>query len=249
MTVTETDTEACYVYGIVPAGTTLPVGLSGLDGPVSLIPHRDVAAVIGVLFRNRLLGNRSDLLAHETVVDSIAANGTVLPMRFAAVVDSAQGLVDELLEPYHDGLVSALAALEGRTQFTLQGEYNHDVLLREILTQDVEIRRLREEIRRLGDDASYPQRLRQGELVVRALAQRREVDAERVRSALAPRVVEVSEHELASPEVVVDTAYLVEQSRQAEFEQAVEDIGQDFVGRIRLRLLGPLPVYDFVPGM
>ena len=31
-----------------------------------------------------------------------------------------------------------------------------------------------------------------------------------------------------------------------EFEDAVESVGQDLVGRVRLRLLGPVAPYDFV---
>jgi hypothetical protein len=32
-----------------------------------------------------------------------------------------------------------------------------------------------------------------------------------------------------------------------EFDDAVEDLGRDLAGRVRLRLLGPLAPYDFVP--
>src|SRR5262249_10236218 len=128
MTTTEIGAQACYVYGILAADAPVPEGLHGLDGEVSLFQHRDVAAGIGTPPRNPSIGNRTDLLAHEHVVDSIAATTTILPMRFAAAVDSPQGLVEEMLEPYQDQLVEALDELSGHVQFVLHGEYDHDAV-------------------------------------------------------------------------------------------------------------------------
>jgi len=249
MTATDIEPQACYVYGIVAADAPLPAGLRGLEGEVSLVQHRDLAAVTGDLPRNRSIGNRADLMAHEQVIDSIAATTTILPMRFAAAVDSPQGLVEELLEPYQDQLVAALDELTGQVQFVLHGEYDHDVVLREILLNDTEVARLREEISQLSEDASYPLRLQQGELIVRALERRRVVDAEQIRDALDRYAVRTAERELSNPSDVIDTAFLVGESRRPRFERAVEEVGRKYAGSVRFRLLGPLPVYDFVPGM
>jgi hypothetical protein len=39
----------------------------------------------------------------------------------------------------------------------------------------------------------------------------------------------------------------VERKRAHEFEEAVEQLGAELHGRARMRLLGPLAPYDFVP--
>lgn len=249
MTATEIGAQACYVYGIVGADAPMPAGLRGLDGEVSKVEHRGIAAVIGDLPRNRSIGNRTDLLAHEQVIDSIAATTTILPMRFAAAVDSPQGLVEEMLEPYQDQLMDALGELSGHVQFVLHGEYDHDAVLRELLAEDREIARLRDEISQLSEDASYPLRLQQGELIVQALERQRVVDGEYIHTALDRYAAATSEHELGSPAEVIDTAFLVHESRRARFERAVEKVGEKYAGRVRFRLLGPLAVYDFVPRM
>lgn len=249
MITTDTATRACYVYGIITIDGVVPAGLRGIEGDVRTVRHRDVAAIVGDLSRDRVLGHQADLLSHERVVDSVAASTTILPMRFAAVVESERGLVDELLDPYHDQLAELLAELAGRLQLTLRGEYEHDEIFRELLVQEPAIRSLREELSRLGEAVSYPQRLRHGELVVKALEQRRAVDGERVYRALAPHAVDVSHHQLASPDEIIDSAFLVETSHQRKFEKAAENIGRDLAGRVRFWLLGPQPVYDFVPRM
>lgn len=240
---------ATYVYGLVAADTQLPDGLTGLgpSGKVSAIVHGDVAAVVGDVPADRPLGTRDDLLAHESVVDTVAASATVLPMRFPAVVEE-DGVMEELLVPHHDRFVAALGELEGRVQFTLKGRYEQDVVLREVLDEHPEVRELQAEIRDLPEDATYHQRLRLGELVVGELEERRDAEAEELVQQLEPHAVGVVVHNPGRPDDIVNAAFLVERERVREFEDAVERQGERLDGRARLRLLGPLAPYDFVPG-
>jgi len=237
-----------YVYGLITADTELPDGLTGLgpSGQVATIAHGRVAAVVSDVPLDRPLGVRGDLVAHETVLDTLAARGAVVPMRFPAVVEE-HAIVDELLAPNEDHFVQLLESLEGRAQFTLTGRYEQDAVLREVLEGDEEIRALREKVRELPEDASYYDRVRLGELIVRELKQRQETEGTGIVERLEPLAVATVTNQLASPEDVVNVAFLVERDRQEEFENAVEGIGEELVGRIRLRLLGPVAPYDFIP--
>jgi Gas vesicle synthesis protein GvpL/GvpF len=236
-----------YVYGLVSTGTDLPEGLTGLGptGRVWMVEHRDVAAVVGDVPEDRPLGTRDDLLAHERVVDGVAAVAPILPMRFPAVVEE-RGVTEELLEPHHDRFTADLAELEGRVQFTLKGRYVEDAVVREVVEGDEEIGALRERVRELPEDASYYDRVRLGELVVAALEERREQESAQLLARLEPFAVATVPHTPANPDELVDAAFLVERARQREFEDAVEDLGRDLDGRVKMRLLGPLAPYDFV---
>jgi Gas vesicle synthesis protein GvpL/GvpF len=240
---------AMYVYGLVGADAELPEDLKGLgpSGEVETIVYGDVAALVSDVPTDRPLGTRDDLVAHETVVDAVASGAAVLPMRFPAVVEE-DGIVEELLAPNHDRFVAALDELEGRVQYTLKGRYEQDVVLREVLEEHPEIGELQAEIRDLPEDATYHQRLRLGELVVGVLEERRDAEAEELVQQLEPYAVGVVAHNPGQPDDVVNTAFLVERERAHEFEDAVEQQGEQLHGRVRLRLLGPLAPYDFVPG-
>jgi Gas vesicle synthesis protein GvpL/GvpF len=238
-----------YVYGLVDADAELPEDLKGLgpSGQVETIVYGDVAALVSDVPTDRPLGTRDDLIAHETVVDAVASGAAVLPMRFPAVVEE-DGIVEELLAPNHDRFVAALDELEGRVQYTLKGRYEQDVVLREVLEEHPEIGELQAEIRDLPEDATYHQRLRLGELVVGVLEERRDAEAEELVQQLEPYAVSVVVHNPGQPDDVVNTAFLVERERAHEFEDAVEQQGEQLHGRVRLRLLGPLAPYDFVAG-
>ncbi|MFG1931872.1 GvpL/GvpF family gas vesicle protein [Mycobacterium sp. NPDC048908] len=239
---------ATYVYGLVSADTELPPNLSGLgpSGRVSTIAYERIAAIVSDVPADRPLGTRDDLLAHESVVDTVAERSAVLPMRFPAVVEEA-GVVQELLAPHQERFVEALARLEGLVQFTLKARYEKDAVLREIAETNEEIMALRERVRDLPEDASYYDRIRLGELVVTAMEQRRDDDGRQVLDRLAPMVTDISTRPLGEPDEVLNAAFLVARDHTKEFDDAVEEVGRDLAGRVRFRLLGPLAPYDFVP--
>lgn len=240
--------EACYLYAVVPADTRLPKGLTGTGGgEVSLVRHRDLAAVISEICPDRMLGTRDDLLAHRRVMASLAAETTTLPLRFGAVVSTADAVVDEMLAPHHDWFADVMADLTGRREFAVIGTYVEDTVLREVLEEEPEARELRESIGDLPEDAAYYDRVRLGEIVVRALDRKREVDTDAAIDRLAPVAVDAIVRRPAAEDTAVDVVFLVKDEDRERFEQAVDELGELWSGRVRLRILGPLPVYDFVP--
>ncbi|NWJ69649.1 GvpL/GvpF family gas vesicle protein [Pseudonocardia sp. ICBG1122] len=239
---------ATYVYGLVRAGAPVPEGLTGLgSGAVTTVEHDGLVAVVGDVPDGRPLGTRDDLLAHEAVVDGVAKATTVLPMRFPAVIEES-GIVDELLAPHRDEFLAVLADLDGKVQYTLRGRYDQEVLLREIVEEDEEIRALNERVRELPEDVGQQDRIQLGERIVAALDERSAVDVADIDERLRPFAAQVSISPSPQPDEVVTAAYLVERSKAAEFEEAVEELGRDTHDWLRLRLLGPLAPYDFVSG-
>jgi hypothetical protein len=242
------ETLVCYVYGIVPADARLPEGLTGTGGgEVFLIRQGEVAGAVSGILPEGALGTRDDLLAHEGVVGSLAAETTVLPLRFGAVVTTAEALVEEMLVPHHDWFAAILDDLTGRREFAIVGTYEEETVLREVLEEEPEVMRLREKIQELPEDAAYYDRIRLGELIVAALDDKRMADTEALVRALSPYAVDVAAREPTGEDTAADVAFLVSDEERPRFEQAVDELGDRWAGRIRLRMLGPLAPYDFVP--
>lgn len=236
-----------YVYGLINANTELPAGLTGLgpSGKVWAVPHGRLAAIVSDVPVDRPLGTRDDLITHERVLDLVAASAAVVPLRFPAVIEE-EGVVEELLGPHQDEFLSMLADLEGHVQFTVKGRYEQDVVLREVIERDEEIRALQEQVRELPEDASYYERVRLGELIVRAMEEVRDEDAAQMLEQLEDKAVATVTNPPPQPDDVVDAAFLVDREHSQEFEAAVEKVGREYDRRVRLRLLGPLAPYDFV---
>ncbi|HEY2764753.1 MAG TPA: GvpL/GvpF family gas vesicle protein [Pseudonocardiaceae bacterium] len=242
---------ACYVYGVVPASARLPEQLPGLSpgGQVSLIRTEKIAAVVEGIPLGRPLGTRAHLMGHERVLDALVDAGiAIAPMRFGAVLSDEQVVADELLTPHEEHFTALLRDLTGRTQYTLTGCYQEESVLREVIAEYPEIRELRHEISELPAEQAYHQQVRLGEMIVGVLEQKRRGDGADVLDALVPYAVDVVVREPAQADGVVDAAFLIADERREEFDEAVEECGRQLAGRVRLRLLGPVPAYDFMPG-
>lgn len=240
----------CYVYGVVPACTRLPDGLCGMgSGRVRLVRHGDLAAVISEIPADGAQGTREELLAHDHVVASLSVHTTMLPLRFSTVVMTADTVGREMLEPYYDWFTGVLADLEGRSEFCASGTYVQDTVLREVLAEEPEVMRLRENLRGLPEEAGYYDRVRLGELIVHALDAKRHVDLDDLVRSLSPHAVAVTPRPPVNEDTAADAAFLVSDEEQAAFRGAADELGHRWAGRIRLRLLGPCTPYDFVPSV
>jgi len=233
--------------GIVPADLVVPADLAGGGGePVSLIPYGDVAAITSPLDSERALAGRADLMAHGRVLDAIAALGPVIPVRFGSLLQDRDAVRSELLEPGHDRFHAMLADLAGHSQFTVRARYDEQQILTEVVAENPEIARLRAVTRERPDDSSYGDRVRLGELVSHALEAKSAADGQTLLSHIERYAAAVNIRESAGLDRLLDAALLVDDSRRAEFELAMEELAEAFAGRAHLKLIGPTAPYDFV---
>lgn len=243
------DGSATYVYAVVGAGTDLPEGLEAVGGGTELavIDHGKLGAVVSDIAADRPLGKRADLIAHETVVNTLAREAAVLPMRFGGVVSDDRAVVDELLGEHHDYFAWALEQLEGCHQYVLHGRYDQDELVRGILEADPQLAELGASLRGQEPDATYYERIRLGEGIAKQAERIREADAERAVSVLEPFAVALAVKEIAEEDGAVHIAALVHRDRRSDFDRAVDALGDEWADRVALRLLGPVAPYDFLP--
>ena len=245
-------TRGSYIYGIVQAGVRIPEGLEPIptadEGTqLGLVTEGRLAAVVSDVDAGRALGTRKDLMAHEAVLNAIAQDTPVLPMRFGAVVTDDDAVAEELLAPHQDYFVRALEQLEGHVEFRLRGDYDQDVILTRILEADPRIQQMREKIAGVDEDASYYDRIQLGEAISKAMEQIRADDAQACVDAISKFAVATEVKEVGGENGAVHVAFLVRSDHRSDFERAVDDLGDAWSGRVELRLIGPTAAFDFLP--
>jgi hypothetical protein len=249
---TKQDTKsqtACYVYGIVPGDVETDPKAGGIGDPpskISLIRHRDIAALVSEVETDRALGEPEDLTAHANVLDAAAAEVPVLPMRFGAVLDGQDAVTDELLAAHHDEFRDALRELEGKAQYVIKGRYEERAILTEILSENEDAGRLRESLRDKPEDATRNERMALGELIANAIEAKRQADTRQVVEALEKLGVRVNLRRPTHEHDAVHLACLGEVANQEELERIVGELAKAWKDRVQVRLLGPLAPYDFV---
>jgi hypothetical protein len=240
-------TTGVYVYGIVPAGIEVPEDATGVaDGIVEVVTQGDIAALVSGLSVDRALGAPEDLRAHADLLDGVAGVAPVLPLRFGAVLGDVGAVQEELLSAHADEFGTAPEQLEGKAQYIVKGRYVEKAILREILDEDEQAAALREEIRDKSEDGGRQARMVLGELVSNAIAAKRERDTRRVVEALDDVAASVNAREPTHEEEAVQVAILADVERQDELERVLGELGQNWDGRVEMKLLGPQAVYDFV---
>jgi len=238
-----------YVYGILPGDIEVEPDTTGIGdppSPVRLVKYRDIAALVSDVNVARPLGTPEDLVAHEELLDSSAAEVPVLPMRFGAVVASEDAVTEELLEPNYDGFRSALEQLDGYVEFLVKGRYQEEAILREILAAQPEAAEAAAQLREAGPGAGRDTQMALGELISEAITAKREQDTRVVGDALEGLVHASVVREPAHEMDAVNAAFLVEATQADRLEQALGKLAADWDGRMELRLIGPLAAYDFV---
>ncbi|WP_255951446.1 GvpL/GvpF family gas vesicle protein [Streptomyces odontomachi] len=237
-----------YVYGIADrAHPAPPDGTTGVGNPalpVRTVVEHGLAAVVSDA-PDGLRPKRRDLLAHQSVLDRVEAQGPVLPMRFGSVAPddaSVRGVLAERAEHFHE----RLQALAGKVEYNVKAAHDEEAVLRLVMAMHPEIRELSDANNAAGG-GSYEQRLRLGEMVVAAVQEREAEDARVVYEALEPTAAAVQ----AGPEStswLTNVSFLVDHEETDAFTSAVERVGQE-LPHLHLRANGPLPPYSFVePG-
>jgi hypothetical protein len=238
--------EPVYVYGIVPAGAPVPEGLHGIgDAEVRVVADGSVAALTSQLPPSRPLGTAADLRAHARVIETVYQSCAVLPMRFGAALENTDAVVAELLEPHTQAFVGSLQRIDNHEQFILKGRYLQGAAFAEVLAEHPQVARMSAWLRERDADTHRLESIQLGTLVARALECKQQADMKFMKDFLEHRVTAIAERSPASPEIAVDAAFLVRRPDRSAFEQAAEELGRRWDSRIRLRLVGPLPAYDF----
>lgn len=237
---------ATYIYGVVPAGATLPAedGIGGAS--LRLIAGDGVAALASAVPEGELTMGRAAMTAHARVLEAAHALGTVLPTRFGVIMDNDSEAAGRLLGEHREALMAQLREFDGKAELKLRASYEEQAVLGEIVAENGEIARLRDEVRGSSADASYYARIRLGELVAAAMESKRERDAEAILSRLSPLALATEVGTPAHERIVVSASFLVQRADVEHFDAAVDAIGGAQAGRMRFRYTGPLPPHSFV---
>jgi hypothetical protein len=242
-------TTGIYVYGIVPADVQVEESAEGIGDPpatVEVIREGDIAALVSSVRTDEPLGKPDCLLAHARLLDGTASVAPVLPLRFGAVMTDEESVAEELLRKNHDEFAQALQALEGHAEYIVKGRYDEDTILREVISESADAQQLREQIAGMSEDAGRQARMALGEVVVKAIDAKRAADTEAVVKAFDDIAKQVNVREPSHELDAVNIAVLAKVDQQDELQEKVNDLAENWGGRVEVRLLGPLAAYDFV---
>lgn len=237
--------EGKYIYGIIATAEAPnfgPIGIGEKRDEVVTIGAKGLAAVVSNGSLDHYAVSRDNLLAHTRVVEKIAEQFTVLPMRFCTVAESADEVLG-LLENREREFKNLLKDFEGKVEVGIKVIWKDmKKIYDEIAKENRAIRTLKEKGAAGGQQAL----IRAGELVEAALDEKKAVEGEEYLRFLKKGKVECKEGELKTEDMVANASFLLDRDWVKEFDARVEEMGKEHNGRIDIKYVGPMPPFSFV---
>jgi hypothetical protein len=237
-----------YVYGVIGAGAAgwRPPNEGVDDQAVDLVERDGLAALVSDAPRVPVRANRRNLMAHSRVLQSVIGERCVLPMRFGVVMPDRAAVAEELLGHNGEWLSSQLSVFETYVELDVRALCPEDELLRAVVRERPQLAELRESLRGRPGPATYYERIRLGELVAGAVAEKREQIAGWVAGQLGRLAAATKLGDPLHEQMLANVAFLVDRERVQEFDAAVDALDRELGDDIRLRYTGPLPPHNFV---
>jgi len=239
-----------YIYGIIDSSSETDFNISGLNGssPVYSIAHEDLSCVVSN-YSGEEFNSMSEeevvrsLLAHQVAVEHVMREHTVLPVKFGTVLTTSDE-VRSLLSQGHTRFVDALTWIRDKVEIEVAATWDRRQILQEIATEP-EIIRASKAIAGRPEQQTLQEQIQLGRMVKASMDKRRSNYREQMINFLASVAIDVQPNPLVSDEMVMNVAFLVDRSRQEEFDDCVKQLNDLFHNQINFRIIGPLPPYTF----
>lgn len=240
--------EGKYIYCIIEGSESLsfgPIGIGGRGDEVSTICLDAVGAVVSNSPLKTYRVSRENMLAHEKAIEAVMKEHTVLPVRFGTIAEDEEK-IKKILEKEHDRFADLLGRMNGKKELGLKAIFREDVIYGHILEKYEDINGLKKKIAGLEPEKTHFQRMEIGRKVETALEEEKKICREHILGVLSPCSVEVKTNNVYGECMILNAAFLVENDKEAEFDEKVKELDAEYGQRIKFKYVGTLPPFNFV---
>lgn len=243
-----TDAPYLYVYGLLRAGASAPVGVPAVAAPGTephLIAIGPFAALVSPLTEPELLATRRHMLAHTKVIEAAMETDAILPMRFGVIVDHAGHIGDAIL-PKADQLSAMLDELDDRIEVGVRASWNEAILYKEIVAVRPDLGRAGAALNAKSERETYYDRIELGRQVDSAMAVKRHEEQQALLKRLRPFAVREQLLKEGDDMNVLNVALLVDRAKEAAIVAELNAIDAADNARLQIKVVSPAPPYNFV---
>jgi len=242
--------EGKYIYCIIAASQERNFGHIGIGGrgdDVLTIGYNDLSMVVSSHPINKFTINSDNMLTHERVIETVMKEfDSVLPVRFGTIASNADEIRNLLGRRYRE-LKNALRDADHKAELGVKGLWkNMNEIFKEVVNENKPIKMLKEKIRKDTTKKNIQSKMETGKLVEKALEKKKEKEAERIVEALRRTAFDYKLNKTVGDEMFMNAAFLVDKGREKEFDNIMDDLGEEHKERVKFMYTGPLPVFNFV---
>ncbi|GHO83145.1 GvpL/GvpF family gas vesicle protein [Dictyobacter formicarum] len=243
--------EGFYLYGIIATNNKQdfgPIGIGGRGDKVYALAYQDIAAVISKSPIQKYDVTRDNVSGHAQVLETVAKDYTVLPVRYCTIATDEEMIISKLLKERHQELVQLLQEMQGKIELGLRARWQDmDAIFAEVVEENQTIKTMKEAALREKDkQKKYADSVKIGEMVQKALEQKRTRETQALLDAIKPLSLDYKENQLYGDMNLLNAAFLVDKAKEGDFDQKVNDLQKEHENRTLLIYNSSAVPYNFV---
>ncbi len=243
--------EGRYIYGIVAADQRREFGAIGIGGRGSIVytlPYRNLAAIVSRSPVVKYPVTRENSMAHAKVLEKAMEEYTLLPVRYCTIAENEERIIEKILKARYDEFIDLLATMEGKIELGVRARWtNMDAIFAEVVEEHANIRAVKEAIVSERDEQKkYAGKIKIGQLVQKALEEKKKREAEELLDTLRPLSLACKENQLYGDMNLVNAAFLIKKEQEQAFDNKMQELEQVYGERKKLKYIGPVAPYNFV---
>lgn len=240
-----------YIYCIIASNYDVnlgPIGIGGRGDLVSTIGFEGLCMVVSDHPLTRFVVNPENILAHQKVIEQVMKEfRSVLPIRFGTIAATPDE-IRNLLNRRYSEFMELLRQFENKVELNVRASWkNMAAIYQEINKEHAELQLLKESIDKTDDLSLKNQKIAAaGELIEKALHQKKEDETELILDAFRRSVFEYKHNKTSGDAMFMNTAFLVNSGREIEFDNIMTDLGLMYQNRSDFVYTAPLPIFNFI---
>lgn len=241
--------EGQYIYAIIQTDREASFGHMGIGDEkreVHTIVHDGLGAVISDSPIIQYPVTRANTMAHQKVMEVVMEQYPMLPVRFGTISEGLDPIREKLLKERRGELLDSLAYMREKVELGLKAIWKDmKPVFHEIVSQNKDISRLRDRLMKRRGGVQRDQ-VRLGEMVKNALEAWKGQKEKSILASLEGLWVDRKLNDHFGDQMITNTAFLVERTKEKAFDLAVEQITGRYNGKMALKYVGPVPPCNFV---
>jgi len=241
--------EGKYVYCIIESNEGRnfgPIGIGERGDIVSTIGYNDISAVISSSPMTKYVINRENMMTHEKVIEEVMKDYTVLPVRFCTIAASAEE-VRTLLRRRYAEFKGLLRDMDNKVEMGLRGIWKDiNRIFSEIGEDNQEVKKLKKKAEGKSSKTGNASKISLGKAVKKALDEKRDDETGKILNMFKRSAIDVRTNDLFGDSMFFNAVFLIDRTREKEFDFLVEDLAEDYGERATFKYVGPAPPFNFV---
>ncbi|SDX95962.1 GvpL/GvpF family gas vesicle protein [Salimicrobium album] len=237
-----------YLFGIIRSEEKESFGPVTFDEETTetyTVNFKEAAAVVAPVSKRIFTPNRKNLTAHQGVISGMMKKEfDVVPVSFGNVFRSEED-VNALLENLHPELVKLFPEVHGKIEVGLKVTAKKE-WLEELTSGNETLTAQKKRVDAKSKEAGYFDRMKLGEMAANLVKEKREEVEKNIHSTLESQAVSAKSNEPSGEKMLLNGAYLIEKEKEEAFDEAVNELHEQWKDKVDFHYTGPWPAYNFI---